>query len=622
MSDERLGIVIAGHVDHGKSTLVGRLLHDTGTLPDGKVEQVAEMSRRRGVPFEWSFVLDALQAERDQGITIDTTQVHFRTPRRRVVIIDAPGHTEFLKNMVTGAAAADAALLLVDVDEGAMQQSRRHAYLLHLLGIRQVAVVVNKMDRVGFDPVRFGAVADEMRAYLDELGIRPAAIIPVSARQGDNLASRSAEARWYAGPTVIEALDGFEPRRSAAELPLRFPVQDVYRQGDRRILAGRVESGRLRVGDELRFEPTGTAARIASIEAWNSPHPVLSASAGQSIGITLDRPAYVDRGHLAHREGEAAPTAANRIRVRAFWLGAEPLSPGRTYGLRVATAEHRVTVERVESVVDIDDLSLGPADRVRRNEIAEVVLRSRSPVPVDLAADLVATGRGVLTDGDDVVGGCLVIGAEAGSANLFSVGHAVTPEERASVNGHRGGVIWLTGLSGAGKSTLALAAERALFAQGRQVFVLDGDDLRRGISAGLGFSAEDRAENVRRAAEAAKLFVEAGVLVVVALISPLRSDRETARRVLGDAFSEVWVRADLEACEARDPKGLYRRARAGEIPEFTGVSAPYEEPESPDLVVDTVRLSRDEALELLVAHVEGRFGTKAGLGPFQAGAGI
>jgi bifunctional enzyme CysN/CysC len=608
MPNSQLRIVIVGHVDHGKSTLIGRLLNDTGSLPDGKVEQVQEMSRKRGMPFEWAFVMDALQAERDQGITIDTTQIHFKTKQRPYVIIDAPGHTEFLKNMVTGASQADAALLVIDAGEGALEQSRRHAFLLHLLGVRQVSVVINKMDRVEFSQARYEAVAHEIKEYLAELGLFPKAVIPISARHGDNIVTRTDQAPWYLGPTVIEQLDSFRQQQVSPDQPLRFPLQDVYKPDDRRILAGRVESGRLKVGDTLRFAPSGASATVVSIEAWNNPNPVLSAQAGQSIGVTLDKRIFAERGHIAHHD-DTPPTLTHRLSVRLFWLVSEPMALGKTYTLKIATAEHRVTVEQVTAVINVEDLTSTPGKAVHRNEVAEVVVRSRSPIAVDLAADLPRTGRGVLLDGNDVVGGCLVIEAEdSASANLTEVSHTVSLDERAAANGHKGGILWLTGLSGAGKSTLAMALERALFDRGWQTFVLDGDNVRNGLNAGLGFSPDDRAENIRRVAETAKLFADAGVVVIASLISPLRADRARARVIGGDRFHEIHVGADLSVCEERDPKGLYKKARAGEIAEFTGVSAPYEAPESPELLIDTGKLDRSEALAQLLDYVDETLG--------------
>ncbi|KJB94834.1 NodQ bifunctional enzyme [Skermanella aerolata KACC 11604] len=596
-------IVIVGHVDHGKSTLIGRLLNDTQSLPDGKVEAVREMSRRRGMPFEWSFVMDALQAERDQGITIDTTQIHFRTKQRPYVIIDAPGHTEFLKNMVTGASSADAALLVIDAGEGALEQSRRHAYLLHLLGVKQVAVIVNKMDMVEFSQDRFDDVSAEIRAYLNEIGVAPGVIVPISARHGDNVVTRSENLPWFKGPTLVEALDAFKPVASEDELPLRLPIQDVYKPDERRILAGRIETGRLRVGDTLHFSPINRTAKIVSIEAWNR-ETAITATAGQSIGITLDQRIFVERGHVASLVSQR-PIESHRLTVRLFWLASNPLTAGKTYTLKLATAEHRVSVEKIIEVLNIDDLTAGSADKVSRNEIADVVLHSRSLVAVDLAIDLPRTGRGVLLDGNDVVGGFVVTQADAVDArNLQRVEHAVTPTERSRANGHHGAVLWLTGLSGAGKSTIAMGLERTLFERGRQVYVLDGDGVRQGLNGDLGFSPEDRAENIRRVAETARLFAEAGMIVVTALISPTREDRARAREIGGAFFREIHVAADLETCESRDPKGLYRRARVGEIPDFTGVSAPYEAPEAAELVIDTGALAIDEAVAELVAFAE------------------
>ncbi|MDX1541282.1 MAG: GTP-binding protein, partial [Geminicoccaceae bacterium] len=320
-SASHLKIVIVGHVDHGKSTLVGRLIHDTGSLPDGKFEAIEAMCRRRGMPFEWAFLMDALQAERDQGVTIDTTQIRFSNAGRDYVIIDAPGHKEFLKNMVTGAAMSEAALLLIDADEGVREQSRRHGYLLHLLGVRQVAVLVNKMDLVGFDAGRFGHVVETYRAYLQGIGIEPGYFIPISARDGDNVASRSERTPWYQGPTVLGALAAFEPVARPRQRPLRMPVQDIYKFDQRRIIAGRIEAGALKVGDEVMFSPSNRTGRIKSIEAWSVPDtPPIEAGAGQSVGITLEEQIFVERGdvmsHLDH-----LPIETNVFRGRLFWLG-------------------------------------------------------------------------------------------------------------------------------------------------------------------------------------------------------------------------------------------------------------------------------------------------------------
>ncbi|MGH6720147.1 MAG: sulfate adenylyltransferase subunit 1, partial [Alphaproteobacteria bacterium] len=403
---EQLRIVIVGHVDHGKSTLVGRLFHDTGSMPEGKVEAIKAMCARRGMPFEWAFLMDALQAERDQGITIDTAHIWFRSARRDYVIIDAPGHKEFLKNMITGAAAADAALLVIDVHEGVREQSRRHGYLLHLLGVRQVAVVANKMDLVGHDQAAFRAVERACVDYLASIGVQPTCVIPVAARGGDNVAQRSQTMPWYAGPTVIEALDHFQPTLPPIERPLRLPIQDVYKFDDRRIFAGRVESGVLRVGDRLLFSPSNKTARVATIAAWSAPGP-LEAKAGQSVGVTLDEPLFVERGEIASHE-DAPPIETDVFPAQIFWLGHAPLTVGARYTCKLATAAFPVTIQSIERVIDTTDLSRRDADRVERNEVAEVVIRARRLVALDEFPDNPRTGRFVLVDNYDVAGGGIV----------------------------------------------------------------------------------------------------------------------------------------------------------------------------------------------------------------------
>src|SRR5690348_11334216 len=339
----QVSIVIVGHVDHGKSTLVGRLLHETGSLPDGKLEMLKAVSARRGMPFEWSFLLDALQTERDQGITIDTTQIRFRTGSRDVVLIDAPGHAEFLRNMITGASQADGAVLIIDALEGVRDQTRRHGYLLHLLGIRQVAVVVNKMDRVDFSSERFNEISEEISAHLTSLGVTPSAVIPISARDGDGVASRTARIGWYAGPTVVEALDALEPARPLAALPLRLPVQAIYKFDDRRIVAGRIESGHLAAGDEIVIMPAGKIARIKTVESWPVTPVSGKQGAGRSVGITLDRELFVERGDIIAHAG-TSPRDTRRIRARIFWLHDKPLAKGDSILVRLGTRETRANV--------------------------------------------------------------------------------------------------------------------------------------------------------------------------------------------------------------------------------------------------------------------------------------
>lgn len=604
-------LVIVGHVDHGKSTLVGRLLHETGALPAEKLEQLKAISAKRGQALEWAFLLDSFQAERDQGVTIDVSRIRFATAARPYVVIDAPGHVEFLKNMVTGAADAEAALLMVDASEGLKEQTRRHAYLLRLLGVEQVAVVVTKMDLVGYDQQRFSEIARDVRAYLQELGADPQVIIPISAREGENIAAKSGKMAWHDGPTVLEALDTFTPRRPPAFMPLRLPVQDVYKFDDRRIIAGTIAAGQLRQGDTLLFSPSGKTARVETIETWSAPEK-LEAKVGEAIGVTLDRQIFVERGELASHI-EEAPVLTNVFRGRVFWLDDAPLKVGDAVKLRINSTDAEARVQAIERVIDTESLAGGGADAVNRNEVAEIVLRTRSMLALDEARANPETGRFVISRNFRIVGGGVISmegypdqreAITVRSTNITASESEIDRSARWRRNGHRGGVYWLTGLSGSGKSTIARETERQLFLKGFNVYVLDGDNVRTGLNANLGFSPEDRAENIRRVGEVAALFADSGTIVLASFISPYQSDRDRARQAAGDSFHEVYIKADLSVCETRDPKGLYKKARTGEIPEFTGISAPYEAPEAPECTVDTDADTPEESAGKLVAYIE------------------
>ncbi|MGA2867226.1 MAG: adenylyl-sulfate kinase [Verrucomicrobiota bacterium] len=613
---EPLKLVLVGHVDHGKSTLVGRLFHDTGSLPEGKLEQLQAIAQRRGVPFEWANLTDALQAERDQNITIDTAQIWFHTARRQYVLIDAPGHQEFLKNMVTGAASAEAALLLIDAREGVQENSRRHGYLLHLLGLRQIAVLVNKMDLEHYSQARFDRLSSEYRAWLRAIGLEAMAFIPISARHGDNLVAPSPNMPWWRGPTVLETLDEFKPAELPKDQPLRFALQDVYRFDQRRILAGRVEAGTVRVGDRLLFSPYNKTGTVKTIERWNAP-PAQSASAGESIGLTLTEQVFLARGAVAAHE-TAPPFELSSFKARLFWLGKQPFTKGRTYKLKLATQEVECRIESLEQVIDAATLqTVLRKDNelfVGRHEVAELTLHTKRPIAFDVHADIAPTGRFVIVDGFDLAGGGIITpdiyprrthDAHTKSDHIYWSRGRVTARQRELRAGHLGRVIWLTGLSSAGKSTIATELERALFNLGRHVYVLDGDNMRHGLCSDLGFSPQDRAENIRRVGEVAKLFADAGVVCITAFISPYRADRDFARRILPPGkFVEVFVNAPLAVCEQRDPKGLYAKARAGEIKEFTGISAPYEPPANPEVELRTDRLTAAESVAKLLEYLQ------------------
>ncbi|NEU96205.1 adenylyl-sulfate kinase [Bradyrhizobium uaiense] len=608
---DQLKLVVAGHVDHGKSTLIGRLLHETGSLPDGKVEELRRISEKRGMPLEWSFVLDAFQAERDQAITIDTTWIWLRTGHRDTVIIDAPGHREFLKNMISGAANADAGLLVVDALEGVKEQTRRHAYLLKLLGINQVVVAINKIDLVDNLEAKFRELEADVRAYLKGFGIEPTAVVPISAREGDNLTALSARTPWYSGPTLLETFSSLNVEAPASERPLRIVVQDVYKFDERRIVAGKVTSGSAQVGDTLMFSPHDRIAKIARIEPLDHLNSSDRISAGESVGIVLDEQIFVERGNVASHFANP-PVLSNVFRGKLFWLGDKPLRAGATLKLRAGTLETQATVRAIESLLDLESLEHRRGNVVTRNDLATVRLSTSSILPVADGHDDKVLGRFVLLDGFDTVGGGLIdlkgipdqrSNPAIKAANIKKVDLLVNRSEREIRHGHKGAVIWLTGLSGAGKSTLAVRTERALFEAGWQTYVLDGDNLRHGLNSDLGFSADDRSENIRRIGEVASLFASAGLIVLTAFISPYQRDRSRARSASADSFHEIYVKASLEACESRDAKGLYRRARAGEIKEFTGVSAPYEAPQAPELVIDTEQADVERCVHDLAEYI-------------------
>ena len=593
-------IVIVGHVDHGKSTLVGRLLFETGGLASGKLEALQAASRRRGVPFEWSFLLDALQTERDQGITIDTTQISFRTRSRDVVMIDAPGHAEFLRNMITGASQADAALLIVDALEGVRDQTRRHGYLLHLLGIKQVAIVVNKMDRVDFSPERFQEISAEISAHLIGLGLTPSAVVPVSARDGDGVAVATPRMPWYDGPTVVEALDALEPMRPLERLPLRLPVQAIYKFDDRRIVAGRIESGGLIAGDEIVIMPKGKIARIRTVEGWPAAPLEARQTAGRSVGITLDRELFVERGDVIAHVG-TAPRDTSRIRARIFWLHDKPLTKGASILVRLGTRETRASVVNIEKAVDPGELKSVESASIACNHVGEIDIALAEPIAVDCHADNPRTGRLVIEINGRIAGGGLVLSVDAGQraipVDIVPVRSALRADERSARYRHGGAVVWLTGLPASGKSTLARALERRLFGNGGAPILLDGDTLRAGLNGDLGFSAADRSENIRRLAEVAMHLARNGQIAIVAAISPARADRAAARHIADVAFREIYVSTPAEVCESRDPKGHYAKARAGSLHGFTGIGNDYQPPTEAELTIDTSTCSVADATD-------------------------
>jgi bifunctional enzyme CysN/CysC len=476
-----------------------------------------------------------------------------------------------------------------------------------------VVVAVNKMDLVDYAEAPFREIEKGYSAFLHELGLQPQAFIPISSSTGANVTSESsASLPWFKGTTLLDVIEEFGDTESAAALPLRFPIQDVYRMENRRIFAGRIESGTLRVGDQLLFSPHNKTARVATIERWGTA-PAESAQAGESIGITLHDHIFIERGHIASHESDA-PIESNRVHAKVFWIGTEPLRVGARYRLKLVTQDVECHVVAVGNVIDAATLDSASAERaeLRINEIAEVTLQTRAPLVLDNHDRVPSMGRFVLADGSNLVGGGIVSGAvytrrkEIKSENIFWSESEITAKRRALRNQHRGAVVWLTGLSGAGKSTIARGLEKELFRLSMHTYVLDGDNLRHGLNANLGFAPEDRAENIRRVSEVAKLMADAGTVVITSFISPYRADRSRARAIAlqaGAEFVEVFVDAPLEVCEKRDPKGLYQKARAGKLKGFTGIDAPYEPPEDPEIVVHTHEQVAEESVDRILAEL-------------------
>lgn len=519
---ERMNIVIVGHVDHGKSTLLGRLYADTGTLSEGKIEKVQAICRQQGKEFEYAFLFDAFLEEQQQGITIDTARTFFTWGGRQYIIIDAPGHKEFLKNMVSGAARAEAALLVIDALEGVREQSKRHGLLLSMLGVKQVTVIVNKMDLVDYREDTFQAIEKEYREFLTQLNVVPQYIIPASAKQGVNITQVSPETPWYTGPSVLDSLAHFHLETSGSDQALRFPLQDVYKFDARRILVGRITAGKLKIGDRLVFSPTNKSATVQSIETFNVDPPPTQASAGQSVGITLNEQIFVERGHIATHE-ETRPLVSTQIRANLFWLGKQPLETRRTYILRLATREVPCEVSVIHRIVDATNL----ADRhtqstVQRNEVADITLRTKSPIAFDLYENFETTGRFVLVDNYDVAGGGIItemvsdeqedFRSEARERDSVWVKGDVGAEERSLRYGHSAAVILMTGPDTTAKSFLARKLETVLVAEGRHAYLLAAENLQRGLDADLHESKPE--EIVRRFGEVVRLLTDTGSLII------------------------------------------------------------------------------------------------------------
>ena len=606
-----LRFLTCGSVDDGKSTLIGRLLYNSALVYEDQVRNAEHESRRpgggRGGQLDLALLIDGLEAEREQKITIDVAYRYFSTPRRKFIVADTPGHVQYTRNMATGASNCDFAVLLVDARSGVLTQTRRHACILSLLGIRSIALAVNKMDLVDFDQARFEAIAEDFAGFANALGFGLLTSIPLSALKGDNVIAPSAHLRWYHGPTLLGHLETVDATRAGAERPLRFPVQWVNRPHlDFRGYAGTLASGRVTRGEEVVIHPSGKRAHVARIVTADGD--LEAAREGEAVTLTFAEEVDVSRGDIiAH--AEKAPAIADQVAVRLIWFDEEPMLPGRAYTLKCGCQTTTATISSLKYKLNVDNLDHVAGKTLELNEVGSCNLSTAKALVFDPYAENAETGAFILIDrftNATVAAGMIEFGLRR-ATNIQWQELFVDKQARAGLKQQKPCVLWFTGLSGAGKSTVANTLEKRLHAMGRHTYMLDGDNIRHGLNKDLGFTDVDRVENIRRVAEAAKLFVDAGLIVMVSFISPFRSERRMARDLFEEGeFVEVFVDTPLAICEARDPKGLYRKARAGLIRNFTGINSLYEPPERAEVTLDTSKATPEALAETLLAELRRR----------------
>ena len=602
-----LRFITCGSVDDGKSTLIGRLLYESKLIFDDQLAALEADSRRvgtQGGALDFALLVDGLAAEREQGITIDVAYRFFTTERRKFIVADTPGHEQYTRNMATGASTADVAVILTDARKGVLTQTRRHSFIVAMLGISRVALAVNKMDLVGYDQAVFDRIAADYREFAAGLGLTGIEAIPISALRGGNVTEPGTTMPWYDGPPLLTYLETVEVGQEAANRPFRLPVQLVTRPDlDFRGYAGIIVGGTVRPGDEVRVLPSGATATVMRIVTFDGDLPV--AETGQSVTLTLDREIDVSRGDLIVAAADPAGLA-DQFEAHLVWMHAEPLLPGRPCLMKLGSSTAACSVTHIKHGINVNTLQRTPATTLAVNDIAVANIATDRRLPFDPYRANRETGGFVLIDRltNATVGAGMIDFALRRSDNIHWQALDVTKEARVAIKGHRPCVVWFTGISGAGKSTIANALEQRLHALGCHTAMLDGDNVRHGLNRDLGFTDADRVENIRRVGEVARLMADAGLLVLVSFISPFRAERDGARALVDTGeFVEVFVDTPLDVAEGRDRKGLYRKARAGSLPHFTGIDSPYEPPPSPEVRIDTVTSTVQESVEQIVSQL-------------------
>jgi len=609
-SKSLLRFITCGSVDDGKSTLIGRLLYDSKMIFEDQLAALEADSRRigtQGGEIDFALLVDGLAAEREQGITIDVAYRFFSTDRRKFIVADTPGHEQYTRNMVTGASTADLAVILVDARKGILTQTRRHSFLVNLLGIKKVVLAVNKMDLVGFDEAVFDQIASDYREFAGRLGLEDILAIPISGLRGDNIASASDLTPWYAGPTLMGHLETVEIAEDARRAqPLRMAVQWVNRPNlDFRGFSGQIEAGIARPGDAIRVLPSARESRIARIVTRDGD--LAEAAAGQSVTLTLEAEIDCSRGDLIVA-AKASAEVADQFETHIVWMATEPLLPGRAYWLKIGAKTVSATVTELKHKININSLEELAARRLELNEIGLANIGLSEAVAFEPYAINPDLGGFILIDRltNATVGAGMIRFALRRAHNIHWQAVDVSKATRAAAKGQTPAVLWFTGLSGAGKSTIANLVEKKLLALGRHTYLLDGDNVRHGLNRDLGFTDAERVENIRRVAEVARLMADAGLIVLVSFISPFRSERAMARGLLPPGeFLEIFIDTPLHVAEQRDVKGLYGKARRGELKNFTGIDSPYEPPEAPEIHIRADHVLAEDAADMIIAHLEG-----------------